>query len=145
MAKKKKNYCDKLHQEFNDAMRGKNKKTKSALDLLKQKYIQGDKKKEEIYKKEFNKDLKNIEKENKKFAEKIKNIIGLFSNKNKKKFKPQVFFNTAGDELEFILKANNYYGEFITSNLTVYRDQETNEIIGGCVHWVSDLIKKAKF
>jgi hypothetical protein len=48
-----KNYCDKLHQEFNDAMRGKKKKTKSASDLLKQKYINGDKKKEELYKKEL--------------------------------------------------------------------------------------------
>jgi len=72
------------------------------------------------------------------FAEQIRSIFG----GNTEPFKPFAFYNEAGDEIEFFLSNDNYYGQWINHFMTVYRSEETNEIIGGCIHQLNHLMKK---
>ena len=60
---------------------------------------------------------------------------------NQQEFRPFVFHNE-GDEIEVFGKSDTYYSEWINPHLSLYRSEETDEIIGCCVHGVSGLINK---
>jgi hypothetical protein len=57
-------------------------------------------------------------------------------------FEPYVFNNTDGDCIEFFVSQDNYYGEWIDTYLTVYRSQETDEIVGFVISNVKRILDR---
>ena len=45
-------------------------------------------------------------------------------------FEPFAFYSSAGDLVECFFTSEPYYGEWINPHLTIYRSDETDEIIG---------------
>jgi hypothetical protein len=45
-------------------------------------------------------------------------------------FKPSIHYVHEGDCIELFVKPDPFYGEYVNSHLTVYKSQETNEIVG---------------
>ena len=60
------------------------------------------------------------------------------------KFKPYSFYNEAGDMMECFLTTDEYYGEYINNDITIYRHIETHEIIGICLENITNKIKESK-
>lgn len=57
-------------------------------------------------------------------------------------FKPTAYYDADGDCIEFISAPDSYYAERIDSLLTVYRSQETNEIVGSLIKGVRQFIQQ---
>jgi len=72
------------------------------------------------------------------FAARIFEIVG----EQVEHFEPYVFNNTEGDCIEFFVSDDDYYGEWIDAYLTVYRSQETDEIVGFVISNVKRILDK---
>lgn len=57
-------------------------------------------------------------------------------------FEPFVFNNTAGDCIEFFVSNHDYYADRIDDYLTVYKDMDTEEIIGFVIKNIKRIFKK---
>jgi hypothetical protein len=55
---------------------------------------------------------------------------------------PTVYFDRDGDCIEFLAKSKNFYAERIDDLITVYYEEDSDEIIGSLIKGVSVLIKK---
>jgi hypothetical protein len=78
---------------------------------------------------------------NEEFAKKV---MGFFSEKDCQNFKPQVYYNKAGDMIEVMWESADYYGEYINPGLTLYKAQDDNRVVGCEINWISDLMKKSE-
>src|SRR5205823_2572162 len=56
-------------------------------------------------------------------------------------FEPTTYYDPDGDCIEFIAAPDSYYAERIDTLLTVYRSQETHEIIGSLIKGVSKFLR----
>lgn len=57
------------------------------------------------------------------------------------RFKPSAFYDADGDCIEFVAAPDSYYAERIDTLVTVYRSQETKEIIGSLIKGVSKFLR----
>ena len=57
-------------------------------------------------------------------------------------FKPFAIYDSDGDCIEFFTSGDGFYAERVDDLLTVYRSQDTREIIGSLVKGVSGLFRK---
>ena len=57
-------------------------------------------------------------------------------------FEPTVTYDPDGDCIEFLSKADAFYGARIDDLVTVYYSQESNEIIGSLIKGVNGFVKK---
>lgn len=55
-------------------------------------------------------------------------------------FRPSAFYDADGDCIEFIVAPDSYYVERVDSIVTVYRSQETNEVVGSLITGVRKLL-----
>lgn len=51
-------------------------------------------------------------------------------------FQPSAYYDPDGDCIEFIAAPDSYYAERIDALVTVYRSQETNEVVGSLIKGV---------
>ena len=56
-------------------------------------------------------------------------------------FAPTAYYDPDGDCIEFVAAPDSYYAERIDTLLTVYRSQETHEIIGSLIKGVSKFLR----
>jgi hypothetical protein len=57
-------------------------------------------------------------------------------------FEPFAFYNTDGDCIEFFIAGEKYYGERVDEFLTVYRDADTDAIVGSVIKNVKQLCRE---
>ncbi len=57
-------------------------------------------------------------------------------------FKPFATYDSDGDCTEFLTSGDTFYAERVDDLLTVYRSQDTGEVIGSLVKGVSGLVRK---
>jgi hypothetical protein len=57
-------------------------------------------------------------------------------------FEPFAFYNSDGDCVEFYAKGEMYYGDRIDDDVTLYRSEETDEIIGAVIKNIKSLFRK---
>ena len=55
---------------------------------------------------------------------------------------PLVYTDNEGDRVEFFLSGEDWVSDRIDGRLTVYRDRETNEIVGGSIKGIALLVKR---
>jgi hypothetical protein len=72
------------------------------------------------------------------FAQEIFNI----ANNLAQPFHPFVFYNKAGDCIEFYVSQNDYYAERIDDYLTLFLDMDTDEIVGFMVKNIKQILNK---
>jgi hypothetical protein len=72
------------------------------------------------------------------FVQEVFNI----ANNPVKPFRPFVFYNKAGDCIEFYVSQNDYYAERIDDYLTLFLDMETDEIVGFMVKNIKQILNK---
>lgn len=56
-------------------------------------------------------------------------------------FVPKAIYDPDGDFIEFVIKPDNFYAERVDDLLTVYRNEETNELVGSYIKSVSSFCK----
>ena len=61
--------------------------------------------------------------------------------KGKQKFKPEVWYNEIGDNLEFLSSNEATVAEHINQDVTMLRSIITNEIIGFQIHNVKEIME----
>lgn len=61
-----------------------------------------------------------------------------------KPYMPDVSYSHAGRCLYVYLTRDPYYGEYINPNLTLFRSQETKEIVGMEIGGIAKLMKEAE-
>jgi hypothetical protein len=59
-----------------------------------------------------------------------------------KSFSPFVFYNKAGDCIEFYVSQNDYYAERIDDYLTLFLDMNTDEIVGFMIKNIKQILNK---
>lgn len=57
-------------------------------------------------------------------------------------FRPEPWYNTAGDCIHFNWEPDEFYGERIDDKLTIYRSVESDAIVGCQIKGISALVKK---
>lgn len=57
-------------------------------------------------------------------------------------FEPTAYYDADGDCIEFIAAPDSYYAERVDTLVTVYRSQETDEIIGSLLKGVSRFLRE---
>ena len=72
----------------------------------------------------------------------VEQVRDLFKSGEDKPFKPFAYYNGDGDEIEFFLTTDTYYGEWVNSHITIYRSEQTHEIIGGVISHIAYLKKQ---
>lgn len=55
---------------------------------------------------------------------------------------PRIRYDPDGDCLEVLFEAGSYYGEYKDQRLTVYRERESDRIIGCIIEGLHPIIKK---
>ena len=56
-------------------------------------------------------------------------------------FVPKAIYDADGDFIEFVVKTDDFYAERIDDLLTVYRSEETDELVGSYIKSVSSFCK----
>jgi hypothetical protein len=56
-------------------------------------------------------------------------------------FEPFAFYNRSGDCIELFLTNDMFYGDYIDNYLTIYRNIETDKIVGLLINNVHKLFK----
>jgi hypothetical protein len=59
-------------------------------------------------------------------------------------FVPKAIYDPDGDFVEFVIKPDNFYAERVDDLLTVYRNEETGELVGSYIKSVSSLCRAIK-
>jgi len=57
-----------------------------------------------------------------------------------KEFEPFVFYNKDGDCVEAFFSSSSYYGKWISHDLTLYLDDETDEVVGCEISGISRMV-----
>jgi hypothetical protein len=57
-------------------------------------------------------------------------------------FTPHAYYDSDGDCIEFLARPDNFYAERIDDLITVYRSEETGEVIGSLLKGVTTLCRK---
>src|SRR5438445_8425117 len=57
-------------------------------------------------------------------------------------FTPTAYYDPDGDCIEFIAAPDSFYGERIDALVTVYRSQETHEVVGSLIKGVRKFLRK---
>lgn len=57
-------------------------------------------------------------------------------------FKPEAYYDSDGDCIEYIVKPDDFYAERVDDLLTVYNSEKTQEVIGCLIKSVSVLCKR---
>jgi len=79
------------------------------------------------------------EDKNKEFAEKIWEYfkeheqLGL-------EWKPNAFYNPDGDMIEWYNEQDNYYAERVNEFITLYRADEDDRVVGGCIKNIAHIM-----
>ena len=73
---------------------------------------------------------------NEEFAERVMQMANVAN-----PFVPTADYDSDGDCIEFLSSNENFYAERVDDLLTVYRSQETDEVIGSLIKGVSEVYK----
>ena len=85
----------------------------------------------------FNEAVKSCKGKIEKLAKATKNII-------QPPWKPNVWYNKEGDQIEVCLSTEDHYAKWITPEIDLLLSHETNEIIGIQINGVKQVLKDKK-
>lgn len=55
-------------------------------------------------------------------------------------WKPNAFYNKDGDMIEWYNEQVNYYGDRVNEIITLYRAEDDNRVIGGCIKNIAHIM-----